>query len=54
MPPPFSDLAPLHSSRAPLTAFERRLRPAPSSNRGLLLDARRKQARDRQFALRCR
>jgi len=34
---PFSDLAPLHSSRAPLTAFERRLRPVPSSNRSLLL-----------------
>lgn len=37
MRPPFSDLAPLHSSRAPLTAFERSLRPAPSSNRSLLL-----------------
>lgn len=37
MRPPFSDLAPLHSTRAPLTAFERRLRPVPSSNRGLLL-----------------
>lgn len=34
---PFSDLAPLHSSRAPLTAFERRLRPVPSSNRSLVL-----------------
>ena len=37
MPAPFSDLAPLHSSRAPLTAFERRLRPVPSSNRSLVL-----------------
>lgn len=37
MRPPFSDLAPLHSSRAPLTAFERRLRPVPSSNSGLLM-----------------
>lgn len=35
--PPFSDLAPLHSGRAPLTAFERRLRPAPASNRSLVL-----------------
>lgn len=37
MPAPFSDLAPLRSSRAPLTAFERRLRPVPSSNRSLVL-----------------
>ena len=37
MRPPFSNLAPLHSSRAPLTAFERSLRPVPSSNRSLML-----------------